>query len=109
MGSFTKTKTNKPGTAAGAGALQGGEKIKIAKDKYGNISTTSNFNSRDYLSSALHNDLDSRNQSTQKVKRNLNSISLIENIPLLKLMQSKPKKASELKIKSVSRSFSRRN
>lgn len=53
----------------------------------------------------------SRNQSATKVK-SINSVSFMSNIPMLKIMNSKTKKVSttqnESKIRSVSRSFSRR-
>lgn len=108
MGSFTKTKMKPSNIAAGGGTLGPGEKIKLNRDQKCHLNTSSCFNSRDYLTSMVQAGLDSANHSTAKVKRNLNSISLMNNIPLLKLMQSKPKKGGELKIKSVSRSFSRR-
>ncbi len=108
MGSFTKTKAKPSVTNAGAGTIAPGDKIRINREQKNHLNTSSCFNSRDYLTSMVQAGLDSINHSSSKVKRNLNSISLMSNIPLLKLMQSKPKKAGDLKIKSVSRSFSRR-
>lgn len=59
-----------------------------------------------YLSNICYQ-VDSRNQSSAKVKRNTNSISYFNGPPQPRSL-SRTKKSAELKIKSVSRSFSRR-
>lgn len=72
---------------------------------------SSYFHSRDHSGCGFNGPMETPNRhaSSNKTKRNLSSISFMENIPLLKVMNSKlTKKNLDLKARSVSRSFSRR-
>lgn len=83
------------------------DKIRIAKDGGNPLNNSSCFNSMNYLSNLCYH-IESRNQSCVKVKKSANSISHINTTGHNSRATSKTKKSSDLKIKSVSRSFSRR-
>ena len=86
-----------------------GEKIKIQRDGNNTMGDSSYFNSMNYLNN-LNYQADSRNQSSSKVKKSANSISYVNNSVAISraVSNSRGKRSSDVKIKSVQRSFSRR-
>lgn len=85
------------------------EKIKVTKEGQQGVNTSSCFNSMNYLNNVYHQ-MDSRHQSSAKVKKSTNSISFANHNPTQPrtASNSRTKKSAELKIKSVNRSFNRR-
>ena len=89
--------------------LNAGEKIRVNKESHTGMNTSSCFNSMNYLNNLYYNP-DSRHQSSTKVKKSANSISFVNNSGAQSraVSNSRTKKSSDLKIKSVHRSFNRR-
>lgn len=86
------------------------EKIKITKEGQQGVNTSSCFNSMNYLNNLYHQ-VDSRHQSSSKVKKSANSISFANHgggTQSRAASNSRQKRSSDLKIKSVNRSFNRR-
>ena len=72
------------------------------------MNSSSCFNSMNYLNNLYHQ-VDSRHQSSSKVKKSANSISFVNHTTQSRAASnSRSKRSNELKIKSVNRSFNRR-
>lgn len=86
-----------------------GEKIKVTKEGQAGMNTSSYFNSMNYLTN-MYQGTDSRNQSSSKVKKSVKGISFVNHsgAPSRAVSNSRSKRSSDLKIKSVNRSFNRR-
>ena len=106
MGQQSKTK-NRPPTEI----ERGRNKIKIMPDNKTSMNASSYLNSKDYIDLATNASPSSKLPSSSRGKRSGNSFSFINNVQVLQVItRAREKKQAniDMKIKSVSRSFSRR-